>query len=200
MIEALYKKRKQIKIYDKDRVPERSLIEKLIKTTFETMPSKQSIVPYRVHVLGPEHKDLKIKFYELLKTVPGGVQNFQVVAPYVLFFTPRLATPEFLKRKMYEGHLHTANNPKEYRKAGDVYIEIGMFAKMLTTYCLEQDIDVSYTRCFPDWKEDSEEWKMLPLKDPLILSMSIGYRKPGIKIDYNKEEWKPDLDDVIKWL
>ena len=67
-IENTLNKRKQIKLFDTENVPNKKLIISLIDKTFELVPSKQSLMPYKVHVLGPEFKDLKERFFNISKT------------------------------------------------------------------------------------------------------------------------------------
>ena len=61
---------------------------------------------------------------------------------------------------------------------------MGLFAQTVTTLCLEEGIDVSYTACFP---KEMTKWKDIPYvqfddgKARILLMMSIGkvkvYRK-----------------------
>ena len=58
-IEELFKKRKQIKLYDVNNTPDKALIESLIDKTFDLVPSKQSLIPYKIYILGPDCFKLK---------------------------------------------------------------------------------------------------------------------------------------------
>ena len=45
------------------------------------------------------------------------------------------------------------NAPWKYKKdKHNISLEIGMFAKVLTGLCLENNLGVSYQLCFKDWK------------------------------------------------
>ena len=46
----------QTKKWRTDKIPEKDLIDSLLKKTFEIVPSKQSLVPYKIIVLGPDSK------------------------------------------------------------------------------------------------------------------------------------------------
>ena len=73
----------------------------------------------------------------------------------------------------------------------------------MTMYCMEENIDVSYTSCFP---RDVQKWKDIPyVKYRPLLLMSLGYseryRYEDLK-DRNElqDDIKPDMKDVIKWI
>ena len=51
--EQLFKSRTQCKKFSRKKIPDRALVEKLLNKTFELVPSKQNLVPYKVKVLGP---------------------------------------------------------------------------------------------------------------------------------------------------
>ncbi len=53
-IEEIYKTRWQVRQYDEANIPDKDLIKSLVSKTFELSPSKQNLLPFRVHVLGPE--------------------------------------------------------------------------------------------------------------------------------------------------
>jgi hypothetical protein len=202
-IEELFKKRKQTKLYDKNTIPDRKIVETIINKTFELTSSKQNIMPYKVHILGPEHSDIKEKIFTLSKSKKGGGQNYNIRAPYVLLFTNRLVTnpSEAVKRKMALGHPYGACDPLKYKKFDkDVGIEIGMFSKVLTALCLEKNIDVSYLLCFPDYEQD-ERWKEFHfIKDPVLFSMQLGYKSKIFTYKTDIGEEKPKKTDVLNWV
>lgn len=198
-------RRTQIKTFDDKKMPSEIMINSLIQKTYELTPSKQSLVPYKVHVLGP--KDIKYKkiFYELSKSQTGGGNNTNIFAPYVLLFTFRLCDNpnESVKKKIEKGDWYPSCNPKKYRKQkSQTGIEIGMFAKILTMLCLDKKIDVSYLLCYPDWDNDKEKnpWTKLDfITDPVLFSMQIGYCKLKDK-EKPLDEYKPDKDEIINWV
>jgi len=203
-IEELLKKRKQIKFYDNNKIPEKSLIESIIKKTFELVPSKQNLMPYKIHILGPE-KDIKQEFYNIVKLQTGGAGNFNVTfAPYCLIFTTRLVTNpnKSVSESIKKGCPFAVCDPINYNKmTNGTSIEVGMFAKVLTLLCIENNIDVSYTLCFPSWQQNKEKWKKLNfINDIVLFSMQLGYKST---IGNNKKdiyETKPNIDEVINWL
>ena len=76
MIEETLKKRKQVRIYDTERVPDIQLIKTIITKAFEVSASKQNFYPYNVFVL---HKPEDLKtFWEITKSAPGGEDNYNV--------------------------------------------------------------------------------------------------------------------------
>ena len=58
-IEEIYNRRWQIRQYDESSPPEKKLIVDLVNKTFDLTPSKQNLMPYRVHILGPEQTQHK---------------------------------------------------------------------------------------------------------------------------------------------
>ena len=202
-VEELLKKRKQIKLYNVNEAPDKAIVESLIDKTFLLTPSKQSLMPYKIHILGPECVEYKKKFFELSKTKKGGDQNYNIKAPYVLIFTRRLVTNpnDAVKRKLALGHTYGVCDPKEYKKLDkDVGIEIGMFSKVLTVLCLEKNIDVSYLLCFPPYDKD-ERWKEFDfIKDDVLFSMQLGFKSRLFDYDTHIEEKKPEKNEVITWV
>ena len=207
MIEDIYAKRQKVINYKKDG-PSSELMHELIHKTYELVASKQNLMPYKIHVLGPDCKKYKEELYKLTtKAVDEKyfrtTANVQVFAPWVLIFTARLAEPnEFVYKCIHEeGHSYQPCFPETYLNSGPIRttcIEIGMFAKIFTGLCLEQDIDISYTKCFRSWpnnKVKDPEWAGLPfVNDPPLFVMVAGYRQEHVHIP---GETKPDFDEVV---
>jgi len=141
MIEELLNKRKQINIFRDDIYPEKELIENLLEKTHKLVPSKQNLMPYQVLVLGPDQAEAKTKLYKLASNihdsdsyVTNTPYNLQLLAPYVLLFTQRLALPanqitmEKLKNRdtfsRYLYDLHELINNMLNKKSGLSYEEI----------------------------------------------------------------------------
>ena len=66
MIEDILSKRQQTKGYHPLRIPDKKLAENLISKTFKLTASKQNLMPYKVHVLGPDKKELKKEFFKIV--------------------------------------------------------------------------------------------------------------------------------------
>ena len=79
-------------------------------------------------------------------------------------------------------------------------IEIGMFSKILTTLCLENNIDVSYLLCFPTKEQDKRWYEFDFLDDEILFSMQLGYKSNKFTRNKNKEETKPEKNEIINWL
>jgi len=182
----------QTKKWSKDKIPERDLIDSLLKKTFEIVPSKQSLVPYKVIVLGPdsrlkkEMKDASLTYFQ---------PAYELDSPYILVITERKITKvnpsvqrRIWKKHPYEKILNIGTGLVE--KA----VEVGMFATIFTELCLEKELSIAYTECFPD--KINEQFKdEFMITDPLLI-LSVGYsnQKRSLK---DKEEYKPDIDEVI---
>tara|TARA_B100000029_G_scaffold507397_1_gene591901 strand:- start:236 stop:856 length:621 start_codon:yes stop_codon:yes gene_type:complete len=204
-IERLLDSRRQVRVFDDINIPGKLLIRNLLNTTHRLVPSKQNLLPYKVHVLGPECKKEKLILYDLSKlNDPEDTHNTCSLAPYVLIFTNRLAktNPAVQKRIDKKGHDYFMCDPKEYKKNVDG-IEVGMFASTLTALCLEKEIDVSYMKCFPHWPGGQHYWKELPFVDETpFLTMSLGYRKHKQQPRHQGlvGEDKPEVNEVINWI
>ena len=203
--EQLFKSRTQCKKFSRKKIPDRALVEKLLNKTFELVPSKQNLVPYKVKVLGPEHSKLKRKFEDIIvqnTAGGGGDKNYNVSsAPYDLLFTTRLVKPnEHIQERIRKGHSYRTCDANEYKwQKIDYSIEIGMFASVLTGLCIENKIDVSYLLCFPS---EQQHYENFPLDgEDLIFSMQLGYKELGVGPAYIEDKsYKPDVSEVISWI
>jgi len=209
-IEEIYKTRWQVRQYDEANIPDKDLIKSLVSKTFELSPSKQNLLPFRVHVLGPEQLEYKKQFWNISKGKKGGANNYNIFAPYFFMFTFREVTNPNLKVKMAikYGHDYTCCTP-QYKKAKiPNSLEIGMFASILTGLSLEKKLAVSYLLCFPDLERDSKDYEgILPfLKgDYPVFCMGLGYTFGVKELDNRFRspkdlEYKPEIEEVINWI
>ena len=203
-IEDILSKRQQTKLFDTNKIPDKEISEKIIKTAFKLTASKQNLYPYTVHVLGPDAKKEKQDLYDIICHQKGGPQNINVKeAPYCLIFTLRLVTnpdPIILAR-WKRGHSYEAIDPQKYRgQIPGAALEVGMFCKVLSALALEKGLDTSYTGCFPDYEHNIDLWKKLPFIDDLVIfAMQFGYKLNDNSFKREKER-KPYINDVIKWI
>lgn len=196
MIEDVYKKRKKVRKFF-NHAPDHDLIVNLIKKTHSLVPSKQNLMPYKIHVLGPDCVKLKDELYNLTTIAADGFApsraNYQVYAPYVFIFTTRLAEPNVaVKFSIDAGQRYKACFPETYRRSGPIQtacIEIGMWSKIFTGLCLENNIDVAYLKCF---NNDHNKWSFID-EEPLF-ALVAGYR---VKTNHHYGETKPDWNDVV---
>ena len=188
-MEKLFETRYQVYTYS-DKIPDENLVKEIINKTYKITASKQNIVPYKIHVLGPNCKEEKEKIFNHVQEVMGGGHNHNIKAPYNLIFTTRLVTKPgvHVQRLIDGGHDQPCANPKKYKKdKHNISLEIGMFAKVLTGFCLENNLGVSYQLCFRDWQYENEE---------VLFSMQFGYSSsPRME----KGDYKPHIDEVIKF-
>ena len=202
VIEKLLSKRKQVRQYSVEIIPNLEDVNRIINKAYDLVASKQSLVPYKITVLGPHKKEEKQELYNLSVKNDGGHGNENIFAPYVLCFTNRLVDNPNLsvKRKVAKGHRYDLLDPEKYRTRGmEVGVEVGMFSKILTLLCMEYNFDVSYLLCF----SDSASQQLSFLNDKLIFSLQIGYQKSSdIKDKFLKDadEYKPDITEIVEWL
>ena len=182
----------QTKKWRTDKIPEKNLIDSLLKKTFEIVPSKQSLVPYKIIVLGPDSKLKKeMKDASLTYFQPA----YELDSPYLIVFTERKITKvsPSVQRRIWKKHPY-----EKIMNIGSALIEksveVGMFATIFTELCLEKELSLGYTECFPD--KINEQFKdEFMITDPfLILSVGYSNQKRSLK---DKEEYKPDIDEVI---
>jgi len=202
VIEKLLSKRKQVRQYSVEKIPNLEDVNRIINKAYDLVASKQSLVPYKITVLGPHKKEEKQELYNLSVKNDGGHGNENIFAPYVLCFTNRLVDNPNLsvKRKVAKGHRYDLLDPEKYRTRGmEVGVEVGMFSKILTLLCMEYNFDVSYLLCF----SDNASQQLSFLDDKLIFSLQIGYQKSSdIKDKFLKDadEYKPDITEIVEWL
>jgi len=203
MIEDLFLKRKQIRHYKQDTYPDENLMESLFEKAFKLVPSKQSLMPYKVHVLGPDQGEVKDRIYHLSTDQDIDVPifiNHQLKAPYVLIFTQRLAEPSpQVAEDIKNGHLFYSCDPEFYTtRVPEALVEMGMFCTVLTGLAMEQDIDVSYTMCLERSSKKYQDAGLRFIDEEVCMGMSLGYEVEN-KYVKSEKEFKPNMDKVILW-
>ena len=209
-IEEIYNRRWQIRQYDESSPPEKKLIVDLVNKTFDLTPSKQNLMPYRVHILGPEQEKHKKDFWQISKTKPGGQHNYNIFAPYLFMFCMRKVTNPNKKVRagLKVGVEYTCTTDNYENAKINACLEMGMFSTILTGLALEQKLAVSYLLCFPDAKRDAKEYKgilsFLQGDYPLFV-MGLGYPY-NMKKNNPSHKWKaagedkPEQNEVVNWV
>ena len=206
IIEQILKRRKQVKIFDKENIPSKKLIYKLVKKAYELSPSKQNFYPYQVFIIGPENHYSREIFFDILKDTPGGTGNINAWnSPYILFFCSRL-TKEHpdpkIKERIKKGLIYEQLDTKLFKDyETEIGLEIGMFAKVLTTLCMEQNVDVAYQQCLPEYSKMLKQWQRLSFirnlheVEKVLFCMQLGYDS---KTKENDRELKPNVEEIVK--
>lgn len=205
--------RKQVRQFDNTKIPDGNLIKEIINQTFALVPSKQKLMPYTVHVLGPKHEDLKDNLYKMTMKHEGRKQeeyykigNRQILAPYVLLFERRIPRSNNFVNELQDKGRHFDEDMGLQNHSAP--IECGMFITILTGLCLTAGLSISYTGCIPAVDEDQNGFKDsgIPFIEHQVMSMvSIGYpdysvpKKDLYARNTNVGEQKPNIDEVIKW-
>ena len=202
MLEELLSRRKQVEHFKDDVFPEKELVKSLLEKTYKLVPSKQNLMPYEVLVLGPDKIDEKKELFDLSKNTEPAESDFtnsyhnkQLLAPYVLVFTQRLAFPPnlYVQNLIKKGRKYEECDVHNYKNYKNIpAIEIGMFMLALSCLCVENNIDVSYTACLPFKKE-----RFSFIDEDMYIVMSLGYKKWNRP---RKHENKPNFDEVISWV
>ena len=218
MIDEVLSKRRHVIEFESD-FKDDLLIKSLLQKTWKVTPSKNQFMAYTVNVIGTDQKEIKQAVYDICSENEKNVNSVRekekrrinrnmlclLNAPYLLIFTNRLVdTPNKRTQWLEEnGVYYEATDPKNFEELYSTNcIEVGMFAKTLTGLCLENNLDVSYTKCFAN---SPKKWtKTIPfIKTGPIMIMSIGkgkiYKEP---IKYNDEiiDNRPDFGKIINWI
>ena len=222
----LLEKRKHVRKYDLNASPPKELINELLWKTWKTTPSKNNFMPYSVHVLGPDKEEEKILVWN--KSVMNhqrmeddAAKNGYIKQPqnmanpyyehvkynsYLLVFSSRVCDEpnEYYRKQIENGHFAEQLYPEWVDRIADTAcVEVGMFISNLTMFCMEKDIDVSYTSCFP---RQVSKWQDVPyVKYRPLLLMSLGYaeryRRQDLEdLGVSHEDVKPEMNEVIKWI
>tara|TARA_Y100000114_G_scaffold14870_1_gene12097 strand:+ start:140 stop:769 length:630 start_codon:yes stop_codon:yes gene_type:complete len=205
-IEELYRKRFHTKYFNEE-IPDRDLIESMISKTYDLVPSKQLIVPYKVEVLGPERKKDIVRIREFCMNYTGlsDKGTVQMLAPYLLLFTTRHIKEEEISEGMKErlsknrGSYHSITYPHHITPTH--HVEVGMFASILTGLCMENGVSTAYSTCMPGQKH--EAWNEIYdiVKGKMLFIMSLGYTdmtEPRPWVVSGKDH-KPSIKTVIKF-
>lgn len=202
-----YSKRKQIRWYDENRIPDLSLIQDALQQTYEAVASKQNLIPYKIYVIA-NNKQLNEGLYDLSRGGTGTVtaNTNLLTAPYQFIYTARLVTDanEKVQSDMADcNHIQPPCDPELYKDpvaSQGTCIEIGMHSTILSKILIEQGLDVSYTRCFDMWQTNGELWNEKGLtfvEDDVYLLMSAGYADPDRY--YEAPEIKPPFKNIVKY-
>ena len=223
----LLEKRHHVRSYIRGKLPPKEHIESALWKAWKTTPSKNNAVPYKVFVYGPnkhKEKDLvhKMVHQNHIKAeksavtrgeatiTEGGKPNpyYEHIKYNAYLFCIHAQTREpnkFYKEAVEEGmFFDQAWTSQVDHYVDTAAVEVGMFIQNLSTYLLEQDIDVSYTSCF---FRDIKKWHEVGLKDaefrPIVL-MSAGYKQIYRneilrKKNQLQDDRKPEIDEVVQW-
>ncbi len=225
--DLLEQKRKHVKTYSK-KIPPKKIIDEALWKAWKTSPSKNNAMAYQALIWGPDkgihkeaihslcvksHKDAEDRAVEcgLSTKTQGGVENPYYAHiknnPYLITIHSRVSTPnKFYQKKVEEGHFYDQGFESHIELIIDsVSAEVGIFAANLTNYLLESGVDMSYNSCF---RRDVKSWHDVGLKmvkTRPILMISVGYAERYRKDDLRdwkveKDDIKPNSDDIIKWI
>ena len=204
--------------YDTEQRIDEKLIKNLLQETIFTTPSKQNMMPYRVHVIGPKEEKIRHLLYNACsgnedKVNEDRAKKHKVIyqykniftAPYIFLFTQRVSNANpFFQRRIDKGFFYEqCDNLKLAEKTA--LIEMGMFAHNFGSLCIQNNIDISHTRCIPiDKSWDEPEFYFLQYPVQLIMTAGKGkvYRRDpsndgGVSFDL---EYKPAFDEVISFI
>jgi len=226
MMYDILDKRKHVVNYDLENYPSSDIVTDILQKAWKVTPSKNNFMPYNVNVLGPEHAVYKESIWNKvvgnhfrmeeigeeqghIKKASGKVNPYYEhirYNPYLLVFSSRVckeANP-FYTKQIEKGHFAEQMYPEWVERIVDsTAIEVGLFAQNTAALCLEQDIDYSFTSCFP---RDLKQWADIPFVEyRVLLLMTIGYgsyyrRQKAEKEGWSVHDYKPSFETVVNIL
>jgi hypothetical protein len=222
MIDELLQKRRYVREFYKEADIPKELINSLLEKTWKVTPSKNNFMPYKVHVLGPEHEEYKEKVffkcshtemqnskaYDFMKEIfDKNPQNYANIlsCSYLLIFTlrPEQNLNELQKFLKDIGHCDwSASDEKRINKVASVAsLEVGLFADCFSALCLYHNIDVSFVGCFPKKISDWEDLPFITHSPLLIMPIGKG-KKYRDEEDFVKKGFdpKPDYHRIINFI
>ena len=215
-------KYKYVLEYDSTANIEKDTIDSILEKTWKITPSKNNFMPYSVFILGQDKQELKDEVYKLCikqEEVSNGIpniediryQNFKpqfwnvVSCSYLLIFTPRVETMPnpWQLHCIQQGNVYIQMNEDKVQNMAKISsIEIGMFANTFAYFCLEKNIDVSFTMCFSN---DVKDWQNISsdIKYPPTILMSVGkglrYRQPA-QHPIEELDLKPNYERIVNFV
>jgi len=219
-------KRKHVYEYRNDEIPAFDTIKDILHKSWRVTPSKQNIMPYKVSVLGPnskltkqkiynkvvgnhvymEEEGLKLGYIEKVSNEINPHYRHVLYNPYLLVFSQRVCTDKdinpFYQRQIANGHfMEQASVEWVHRIKSSTAVEVGLFAQNIASLCLEQDIDYSFTVCFPG---DVNKWKDVSfVEHPVLLLMSLGkakmYRRDFLPQASSDLDYKTAFENVVQF-
>jgi len=222
MIHKTLQKRKYVLEYEKGIDISKELIYSMLKKTWEVTPSKNNFMPYKIHVLGPEHQNYKNLVYlncckqqancdnlsvedQIIKHSENPPLFFNITTcSYLLIFTMRLEHDPnpFQKSRIELGEIFepVVENLLP-RITALTSFEVGLFADTLSAMCAENNLDISFTGCF---SRDLKTWDKIPFvkREPLMI-MTIGKAKKYLCDDLSplqESNIRPNYDKIINFV
>lgn len=214
MIYNTFKKRRAVLEYDTAANIPRSTVDALLKQAWEVTPSKNNLMPYTIHVLGPEHQDYKKIVYQLCIGNEGKndgtdtAMKYEHKLPfyanilsgsYLLVFTLRLEDKpnRYQINAMARGCRFECTREETLPAAySGSALEVGMFYDVLGGLCVESGIDISAVLCFP---RALENWSELPFVNRTpILIVTLGHAKNYVEKNLNN--LRPNYNRIVNFI
>ena len=226
MIFETLNKRKHVYKYKDDDVPSHDTIKDILHKAWRVTPSKQNIMPYKVSILGPSATVTKQKIYNKVvgnhvSMEEEGVKEGATTKisneinphyrhilhnPYLIVFSQRVCTDKdinpYYQRQIENGHfMEQASEKWVERIRSSTSFESGLFAQNIAALCLDQNIDYSFTSCFPG---RVEKWKDIEfVEHGVIMLMSLGkanvYRRSMLPQESSDQDYKTAFENVVKF-
>jgi len=197
-------------------------LKEVLWQAWKTTPSKNSFMPYSIHVIGPNQPELKQIVYntaaekEFLSNERNSLHENEwpvnvcketiLNAEYVIVFTSRLED----EPSLWQLHLHRGgcymdawsiyeDNIEDYLST--IYVEVGLFARAVNALLLNKGIDSNYIISFD---KKSKQWNKLPfikMEPCLIMPVGVGevFRRDEMSELHSEWDVKPDFERIVNF-
>jgi len=217
MIDNVLKHYKYVKTYDQSQDVPESIINDLLQRTWKVTPSKNNFMPYKLHVLGMQHQDLKDKVYEKALQHQNGQDHLTDPDPiipkfhnivschYLLIFTQRVEDQpnEHQQNLIVQGRNYSQTDSKKLKEHyNNALLEIGMFCNTFAALCIESQLDISHTLCFPKKLEKWEDGFDFLDQEPILL-MTAGKALAYHRDQHGKDalfDLRPNYDRIVNFV
>jgi hypothetical protein len=221
MIYETLQTRRFVRRYDNTVDISESLIDSLLRKTWEVTPSKNNFMPYSVHVIGQGSENQKYKdltysnclaqeakadnvdintiMAERYNRHPDHFPSYYniVSCSYLLIFTTRVETilSPYQQAAVNSGRNFEALDESRLKNSSS--FEMGLFVNAFSGMCLENQLNVSLIGCLPS---NLSKWKDFPfLTNQPIMLMTVGKAK-SVLPQVRPDDLRPNYDRIVNFI
>ena len=212
---------KYVREYDEDFQINPEDMTDLLRKAWRVTPSKNNFMPFKVHAIGNNKKNIKELVYRKCVGNESRVDDIPnveevryskekprywniVSSSYLLIFTLRIEDQpnSFQQSGIDRGIRYEAMNQKNVTGAAhNAKIEIGMFSAALADLCFKNNLDISHILNFPSKVESWNDPEFDFIDRQVLLIMTVGkgkiYRRDFIPSNI---DLKPDFHRIINMI
>ena len=178
------------------QVPEKRLIDEILRELHEFVPSKQKRVRYNIDVISNADADLRYTIYNgtMADASKPDTSRFnpQVLAPWLLVLSVR-----------YESNVENYSNDWFEKEAS---LDIGLASQYIAMSAISKGLNVGFCQCI----QNRDEMTTILGRYP-ILYLGVGYKDPSetyfcpvrqkmVRIPNRNNDTKPLLTEYVRYL